>query len=136
MSVTLFVLVCNMMLIARFIVGIGTAAIAPVVMSYILTEFPPDKIAKGFALYMFISSVSVIFGPTIGGLIIKYYGWRTMIWVCVAISAVVFLLCLVIGDKKISARKRIENFDGIGAVFILLLRSSTEDCFCFSVLLV
>ena len=33
------------MLIARFIVGIGTAAIAPVVMAYILTEFPPDKIA-------------------------------------------------------------------------------------------
>ena len=38
------------MLIARFIVGIGTAAIAPVVISYILTEFPPDKIAKGFAV--------------------------------------------------------------------------------------
>ena len=38
------------MIIARFIVGIGTAAIAPVVISYILTEFPPDKIAKGFDL--------------------------------------------------------------------------------------
>ena len=48
------------MLVARFIVGIGTAAIAPVVISYIVTEFPADKIAKGFALYMFISSVSVI----------------------------------------------------------------------------
>ena len=46
------------MLVARFIVGIGTAAIAPVVIAYILTEFPPDKIAKGFALYMFISSIS------------------------------------------------------------------------------
>ena len=111
------------MLIARFIVGIGTAAIAPVVISYIVTEFPPDKIAKGFALYMFISSVSVIFGPTLGGLIIEYYGWRTMIWVCVANSAVVFLLCLVIGEKKTSARKRIENFDSIGAVFILLFFS-------------
>ena len=41
------------MLIARFIVGMGSAAIAPVVISYIVTEFPPDKIAKGFALYMF-----------------------------------------------------------------------------------
>ena len=78
------------MLFARFVVGIGLAAIAPVVISYIVTEFPPDKIAKGFALYMFISGVSVIFGPTLGGLIIKYYGWRRMIWVCVAISAVVF----------------------------------------------
>lgn len=111
------------MLIARFIVGIGSAAIAPVVISYIVTEFPPDKIAKGFALYMFISSISVIFGPTIGGLIIKYYGWRTMIWVCVAISAVVFLLCLLIRDKKAPLRKKIENFDSVGAIFILLFFS-------------
>ena len=111
------------MLIARFIVGIGTAAIAPVVISYIVTEFPPDKIAKGFALYMFISSVSVIFGPTIGGLLIKYYGWRTMIWVCVAISAVIFLLCILIKDKKASVRKKIKNFDGIGAVFVLIFFS-------------
>ncbi|MBR0350182.1 MAG: MFS transporter [Clostridia bacterium] len=111
------------MLAARFIVGIGTAAIAPVVISYILTEFPQDKIAKGFALYMFISSVSVIFGPTLGGLIIEYYGWRAMIWVCVALSAVVFLLCLAIGDKKASVKKGIKNFDGVGTVFILIFFS-------------
>lgn len=111
------------MLIARFIVGIGTAAIAPVVMSYIVTEFPPDKIAKGFALYMFISSVAVIFGPTLGGLLIEYYGWRTMIWVCVAVSVIIFLLCLVIRDKNTSVRKKIKNFDGAGSVFVLIFFS-------------
>ena len=111
------------MLIARFIVGIGTAAIAPVVISYILTEFPPDKIAKGFAVYMFISSISVIFGPTIGGLIIEASGWRTMIWVCVAISVITFFLCLLTGDKKDSVKKGIKNFDSIGAVFVLIFFS-------------
>lgn len=111
------------MLVARFIVGIGTAAIAPVVMSYIVTEFPPDKIAKGFSLYMFISSVAVIFGPTIGGLLIESYGWRTMMWVCVAISAVIFFLCLIIRDKNVPARKKIKNFDGMGAVFVLIFFS-------------
>ena len=111
------------MLIARFIVGIGTAAIAPVVMAYILTDFPPDKIAKGFSLYMFISSISVIFGPTIGGLIIKHSGWRTMIWVCVALSVITFFLCLLTGDKKTSTRKEIKNFDGVGSVFVLIFFS-------------
>ena len=111
------------MLIARFIVGIGSAAIAPVVIAYIVTEFPAEKIAKGFALYMFISSISVIFGPTIGGLIIKYFGWRTMIWVCAALSVVIFLLCLVIKEKKGSVVKKTENFEGIGAVFILIFFS-------------
>ena len=111
------------MLVARFIVGIGTAAIAPVVISYILTEFPPDKIARGFSVYMFISSISVIFGPTIGGLIIKQYGWRRMIWVCVALSVITFLLCLVTGNKKASVKNGINNFDGTGSVFVLIFFS-------------
>ena len=33
------------MLLARFVVGIGTAAMAPVFLAYIATEFPQDKIA-------------------------------------------------------------------------------------------
>ena len=111
------------MLLARFIVGMGTAAIAPVVMSYIVTEFPREKQAKGFALYMFVSSISVIFGPTLGGLIIEYFNWRIMIWVCVVISAIVFLLCLMIGNKTPTVKNDIKNFDSIGAVFILIFFS-------------
>ena len=34
------------MLVARFVVGIGIAAIAPTVMSHIVAEFPPQQIAK------------------------------------------------------------------------------------------
>ena len=58
------------LLVARFVVGIGTAAIAPTVISYIITEFPPKQTAKGFSIYMLISSPAVIFGPTLGGLIL------------------------------------------------------------------
>lgn len=67
------------MLVARFIVGVGTAAMGPVILAYIATQFPQDKIAKGFSLYMLLSSASVIVGPTIGGLIVSSYGWRTML---------------------------------------------------------
>ena len=79
-----------MMLAARFIVGIGTAAMSPVILAYIATEFPQDQVAKGFSLYMLLSSASVIIGPSIGGLIVSAYGWRTMLWVCVAICAGIF----------------------------------------------
>ena len=44
------------MLIARFIVGMGSAAVAPVVLAYIVTEFPPQKVAKGFSMYMLTPS--------------------------------------------------------------------------------
>ena len=114
-------LVC--MMIARFIVGIGTAAMGPVILAYIATEFPQDKVAQGFSLYMLLSSASVIIGPTIGGLIVSSYGWRTMLWVCVAICAGIFAACTLTSRNQVSAKKPLYQFDVAGAVLILIFFS-------------
>lgn len=111
------------MLIARFIVGIGTAAMGPVILAYIATEFPQDQIAKGFSLYMLLSSASVIIGPTIGGLIVSSYGWRIMLWVCVAICAGIFAACAITSRNQTSVKKPLQNFDIAGAVLILVFFS-------------
>ena len=111
------------MLAARFIVGIGTAAIAPVVLAYIVTEFPQNAVAKGFSLYMLISSASVIFGPTLGGMLIAASSWRVMVWICAGISAAVFFACLITGNKEKTQRKPLTNFDASGAVLVLIFFS-------------
>ena len=111
------------MLVARFIVGVGTAAMGPVILAYIATQFPQDKIAKGFSLYMLLSSASVIVGPTIGGLIVSSYGWRTMLWVCVAICAGIFAACILSSRNQTSVKKPLQTFDISGAVFILVFFS-------------
>ena len=113
------------MLAARFAVGVGSAAIAPVVITYIISEFPPDRAAGGFSLYMLISSAAVIFGPTLGGLMIERSGWRSMMWICVLICAVVFLGCLVTLREKNAARGSLSGFDGLGSVFVLIFFSLT-----------
>ena len=111
------------MMIARFVVGIGTAAMTPVIMAYIVTNFPPNQVAKGFSMYILISSASVIFGPTLGGLIISAYGWRAMLWVCVVICVGTFAVCLLTAGKQDSQRRPLQNFDGIGAVLVLIFFS-------------
>ena len=111
------------MLLARFIVGIGTAAMGPVILAYIATEFPQDKIAKGFSLYMLLSSASVIIGPTIGALVVSSYGWRAMLWVCVAICAGIFVACFLTSRNQVSGKKPLQNFDVSGAVLILIFFS-------------
>ena len=111
------------MMVARFVVGIGTAAMGPVILAYIATEFPQDKIAKGFSLYMLLSSASVIIGPTIGGLIVSAYGWRTMLWVCAAICAGIFAGCVLTSRNQVSTKKPLQNFDVFGAVLILFFFS-------------
>ena len=111
------------MLVARFVVGIGTAAMSPVILAYIATEFPQDRVAKGFSMYMLLSSASVIIGPTIGGLLVAAYGWRTMLWVCVVICVGIFATCILTSSKQESARKAPQNFDIPGSILILIFFS-------------
>ena len=111
------------MLLARFVVGIGTAAMGPVILAYIATEFPQDRVAKGFAMYMLLSSASVIIGPTIGGLIVSRYGWKTMLWVCVAICTTIFAACILCSRNQETTGKNTQSFDIPGAVFILIFFS-------------
>ncbi len=106
------------MIVARFTVGIGSAAIAPVVISHILTEFPKERVASGFSLYMLISSAAVIFGPTLGGLTIGALGWRAMMWICVLICAAVFFGCLLLTNEERSTTGSLSDFDALGSVLV------------------
>ena len=111
------------MIIARFIVGVGTAAIAPTVIAYIITKFPKESVAKGFSLYMLISSFAVIFGPTIGGLIINKWNFRILIWICVFISVLFFILCTLTNKDNESTINKTNNIDKYGYLFIILFFS-------------
>lgn len=107
------------MLIARFIVGIGTASIAPTVMSYIVTEFPQDAVAKGFSFYMLISSSAVIFGPSLGSWILKVWNWRTLMWLCVLLCGIFLILCFLTHPKTCHTPPKTNNFDGPGSFFVV-----------------
>lgn len=109
-----------MMLVARFVVGLGTAAISPIILAFIAARFPREAMAKGFSLYMLISSACVIFGPTMGGRILASYGWRTMQWVCVGICGAVFLLCLATANEKNTRGASVRDFDIAGAILVLI----------------
>ena len=111
------------MIVSRFIVGVGTAAMGPVILAYIATEFPQEKIAKGFSFYMLLSSASVVIGPTIGGLITTAYGWRAMLWMCVALCAGILAACILTSSNQVSVKKTLDNFDITGAVLVLIFFS-------------
>ncbi len=111
------------MLIARFVTGIGIAAMSPVILAYIATQFPQDKMAKGFSIYMLISSASVILGPTLGAILIEHYGWRTMIWICVGICCCVLGGCALLPGEVEEKRQEKGEFDLAGSMMTLLFFS-------------
>lgn len=108
------------MLLTRFTVGLGTAAMTPVILSYIVSEFPKDKTAKGFSVYMLVSGASVVFGPTLGALLVSARGWRAMQWLCAGLCALGLILCLFLGRKERDKKRPAEKIDAAGAVFVPL----------------
>lgn len=109
-----------LLLLFRFMVGIGAAGIAPVVMAYIMQEFPPEKMGQGFTIYMFIANACVIFGPTLGGIVLQQIGWRPVMWICVVICVISIVLVLLLVKKDEGPKKSMAGFDYAGAVFSLV----------------
>lgn len=108
------------MLAARFVVGLGTAAVTPTILACIVAKFPRAQLARGFSLYMLISSAAVIAGPTLGGLLIDACGWRVMLWVCTAISLAVVAVCAATAERDTPPLRTSARFDGAGAALVFL----------------
>lgn len=113
------------LLVFRFMVGIGYAGIAPVIMAYIMMEFPREKMGQGFTIYMFVANAMVIFGPTLGGIVMKVIGtadaWRTVMWICVAVCVIAFIISFImVKDNPNIPKGSMKGFDWGGALFVLL----------------
>lgn len=104
----------------RFLSGVGAAAIAPVVMAYIMTEFPPEKLGQGFTIYMVLSCGMVVFGPALGGVVISRAGWRAVMYICAGFAAIALVACFMLvkkGERNKGQRKR---FDILGAILVVV----------------
>lgn len=112
-----------MLLLCRFMVGVGAAGIAPVVMAYIMMEFPPEKMGQGFTIYMLIACGMVVFGPTLGGIVLAKVGWRMVMWIDVAMCGASLLAVLMLIKKDNGPKKTLQGFDFVGAVCVLLFFS-------------
>ncbi|MBQ3011099.1 MAG: MFS transporter [Oscillospiraceae bacterium] len=112
-----------LLLLCRFMVGVGAAGIAPVVMAYIMMEFPPEKMGQGFTIYMLIACGMVVFGPTLGGIVLAKVGWRMVMWIDVAMCAASLLAVFLLIKKDNGPKKTLEGFDYLGAVCVLLFFS-------------
>ena len=76
----------EMLVAARVVQALGAAVLVPTSLSLVLPEFPPRLRATAVALSTATGAVAAAAGPSLGGVLVDWQGWR---WV--------FLVNLVIG---------------------------------------
>ncbi len=112
-----------LVLLGRFVVGAGAAAITPTVIAYITSEFPAEKTGQGFTIYMAIASGMVIFGPTLGGIILLVSNYHVVLLTCACLAAIVFFIGLALFKKSSAPKQGFGDFDVFGGVFIIIFFS-------------
>jgi len=98
---------------------IGSAIIAEV--------FPKEERGRALGIIHGINWVGVASGPSVGGLLISWVGWRFIFLVNVPISIIAILIVALTVPKSVSSEAE-KSFDVAGAILVAV----TLSCFAFS----
>lgn len=104
---------------ARGVQGLGAATVNVTSLALVSAAFPEAKQkARAIGIWTAIASVGTALGPTLGGLLVEQWGWRSIFYVNVPVGALVLLLTL--GFVKESRNERARHFDLSGQVLFIV----------------
>ena len=100
------------LIVSRVIQAIGAGCIMPVAMTIVAEIFPPEQRGQALGIWGIAGAASATAGPTIGGYLVDYIGWRSVFYVNVPVGIVGTALVLVV-LREIPVR-RAGRFDIMG----------------------
>lgn len=101
------------MVVFRIIQGMGGGLMLPTGMTMITEVFPPHERGAAFGLYGIVIIFAPTIGPTLGGYLVDYVGWRYIFYINLPIGiANVFLATYILRSSKKS--ESIKGFDYLG----------------------
>ena len=108
----------EMLIVARFVQGIGGAMASAVILGMIVTMFPePKEQAKAIGVYSFVASAGASIGLLAGGVLTQGINWHWIFFVNIpiGIATAVLALRLLAADRGIGLR---EGADVAGAILV------------------
>ncbi|MCW6533595.1 DHA2 family efflux MFS transporter permease subunit [Sphingomonas lycopersici] len=104
----------TILVIARFVQGIGGAMMLPVGRLVLLRSVAKRDMVSAMSWLIMPALIGPIIGPPIGGLIVTYFDWRWIFWLNLPIGIVgIFLVGRFIADIR---EPSVHRFDRIGFV--------------------
>ncbi len=83
-----------MLILARFLQGIGAAIIFPMSTTLLPTAFPENERIKALSIYGAVSGLGLALGPVLGGILVSVLSWRYVFLINVPIIALGLLLSM------------------------------------------
>src|SRR5438874_2424801 len=97
------------LILSRALQGLGAAVLAPQGLPLMMSLFPVERRGGVFAIYGVMAGLAVVAGPTVGGLLVTHFGWRSIFTVNIPIGVITFALAmLLIPDLRPGRRHRLD----------------------------
>jgi len=97
------------LILARATQGLGAAILAPQGMAILLSVLPPARRGIAFATFGILAGLAVVAGPSLGGVLVTHFGWRSIFFVNLPIGALTIgLAMLIIPDLRPGRRHRLD----------------------------
>jgi EmrB/QacA subfamily drug resistance transporter len=116
----------------RVVQALGAAALTPASLALVLSVFPAPKVPAAVAIWGAIAALAAAVGPTLGGLLVDAWGWRSVFLVNLPVGAAALLLALrAVPESREDTRTRFPDPAGIlllaGALSLLALGIVQSD---------
>ncbi|WP_438346986.1 DHA2 family efflux MFS transporter permease subunit [Paenibacillus sp. FA6] len=85
----------DILLVGRLIQAAGAGIIMPLLMTVILTVFPPDKRGAAMGLVGLAIIFAPAIGPTVAGYVMEHYSWQTMFYGMIPFVVIVLVIAFV-----------------------------------------
>jgi EmrB/QacA subfamily drug resistance transporter len=111
----------EMLIASRAIQGITAGMIMAVSFAIVIAAFPPSQRGKALGISATSIAVGLAIGPTLGGFLAAYLGWRFIFYINIPIGIAGFLLGVkVLPGPTFDKEREKQKIDGVGAVTVFI----------------
>ncbi|MEV6165988.1 MFS transporter [Streptomyces sp. NPDC052052] len=108
---------------ARALQAVGGTMLNPVAMAIVATTFSdPAERARAIGVFGSMTGLSLALGPVLGGALVDGFGWHSVFWINVPITAAVIVCTALFVPESRAPRAR--RFDPVGQVLVILVLGS------------
>ncbi len=101
------------LILARTLMGIGSAVITPLALSVLLVVFPEDERPRAMAAWAGASMLGLPLGPIIGGYLLDHFWWGSIFFINIPVAAFALILGIVLIPESRSAATPRPDFTGL-----------------------
>ena len=114
------------LLLARFLQGLGGGGLQPVSQAILLESFPLEERGMAISIYMMGTVVGPTIGPILGGWITDNWSWRWCFYINLPIGVLSFVLAFFLVHDPSYIRRMLKKIDYVGLSLLAIGLASLQ----------